>query len=410
VEWLTYGSGYLAGMKTGNTPLIDFTRDRLHRETQRTFGTYEQTTAYTPAGQLQRHTLNLAALNRDYGYSDSGQLVRISAPLQQHHYQYDDAGRLSGVHLTPADTTANYLTDPAGNRIADRMQYPALPARFADNRISEDTHWFYHHDEHGRLTRKDERNIRDGGSHSHLYHYDNRHRLVHYCLTQQGQTLRESRYLYDPLGRRVGKKVWYGADRMPEVTWYGYDGDRLTTTQTEVKRIQTVYLPGSFTPLLRIETEMTELARAGYRTLAQKLQQDAGVSFPPVLVTMLDGLEAELRCGEISAANQQWLAQCGLTAEQMARQLEPVYTPLRKLHLYHCDHRGLPLALIHHNGSVAWQAEYDAWGNMLRRITRRVWNSLSACRASSTMRRRDCIITGTGTTTRCREGISRRIL
>jgi uncharacterized protein RhaS with RHS repeats len=124
------------------------------------------------------------------------------------------------------------------------------------------------------------------------------------------------------------------------VTWYGYDGDRLTTTQTEVKRIQTVYLPGSFTPLLRIETEMTELARAGYRTLAQKLQQDANVTFPPVLVTMLDGLEAELRCGEISAANQQWLAQCGLTAEQMARQLEPVYTPLRKLHLYHCDHRG----------------------------------------------------------------------
>jgi uncharacterized protein RhaS with RHS repeats len=59
-----------------------------------------------------------------------------------------------------------------------------------------------------------------------------------------------------------------------------------------------------------------------------------------VLVTMLDGLEEELRCGEISAANQQWLAQCGLTAEQMARQLEPVYTPLRKLHLYHCDHRG----------------------------------------------------------------------
>ncbi|HDR2863319.1 TPA: RHS repeat protein, partial [Enterobacter asburiae] len=111
---------------------------------------------------------------------------------------------------------------------------------------------------------------------------------------------------------------------------------------------------------------MTELARAGYRTLAQKLQQDANVTFPPVLVTMLDGLEAELRCGEISAANQQWLAQCGLTTEQMARQLEPVYTPLRKLHLYHCDHRGLPLALIHHDGRVAWQAEYDAWGNVLR--------------------------------------------
>ncbi|MBE3468892.1 RHS repeat protein, partial [Enterobacter cloacae complex sp. P15RS] len=108
------------------------------------------------------------------------------------------------------------------------------------------------------------------------------------------------------------------------------------------------------------------LAQAGYRTLAQKLQQDANVTFPPVLVTMLDGLEAELRCGEISAANQQWLAQCGLTAEQMARQLEQVYTPLRKLHLYHCDHRGLPLALICHDGRVAWQAEYDEWGDVLR--------------------------------------------
>ncbi|HEG1988793.1 RHS element core protein [Enterobacter cloacae] len=366
VEWLTYGSGYLAGMKAGDMPLADFTRDRLHRETQRTFGAYELATTYTPAGQLQGHTLNLTTLNRDYGYSDSGQLVRISGPGQQSHYQYDDAGRLRRAHLTPADVSETYLTDPAGNRIADRTQYPALPVRFPDNRISEDAHWFYHHDEHGRLTRKDERNIRDGGSHSHHYHYDHRHRLVHYRLTQQGQTLRESRYLYDPQGRRVGKKVWYGADRMPAVTWYGHDGDRLTTTQTEVNRIQTVYLPGSFTPLLRIETEMTELAQAGYRTLAQKLQQDANVTFPPVLVAMLDGLEAELRRGEISAVNQQWLAQCGLTPEQMVRQLEPVYTPLRKLHLYHCDHRGLPLALVCHDGRIAWQAEYDAWGNVLR--------------------------------------------
>ncbi|EIQ31616.1 RHS Repeat family protein [Shigella boydii 965-58] len=38
VEWLTYGSGYLAGMKLGGTPLLEFTRDRLHRETVRSFG------------------------------------------------------------------------------------------------------------------------------------------------------------------------------------------------------------------------------------------------------------------------------------------------------------------------------------------------------------------------------------
>ncbi|MEF4786180.1 type VI secretion system tip protein TssI/VgrG, partial [Escherichia coli] len=53
VEWLTYGSGYLAGMKLGGTPLVEYTRDRLHRETVRSFGSmagsnaaYELTSTY----------------------------------------------------------------------------------------------------------------------------------------------------------------------------------------------------------------------------------------------------------------------------------------------------------------------------------------------------------------------------
>ncbi len=36
-----------------------------------------------------------------------------------------------------------------------------------------------------------------------------------------------------------------------------------------------------------------------------------------------------------------------------------------KIHLYHCDHRGLPLALISTEGATAWCAEYDEWGNLL---------------------------------------------
>ncbi|HAS1185563.1 TPA: RHS repeat protein, partial [Enterobacter cloacae] len=67
-----------------------------------------------------------------------------------------------------------------------------------------------------------------------------------------------------------------------------------------------------------------------------------------------------------SDANRAWLAQCGLTPEQIQNQMEPEYTPLRKIHLYHCDHRGLPLALVSHEGATEWEAEYDAWGNMLR--------------------------------------------
>ncbi len=206
VEWLTYGSGWLAGMKLGDTPLVDFTRDRLHRETLRSFGRYELTTAYTPAGQLQRQHLN-------------------------------------------------------------SLQY----------------------DRHGRLTEKTdlipEGVIRTDDERTHRYHYDSQHRLVHYTRTQYAEPLVESRYLYDPLGRRVAKRVWrrerdltgwMSLSRKPQVTWYGWDGDRLTTIQNDRSRIQTIYQPGSFTPLIRVETATGELARTQRRSLADALQQSGG--------------------------------------------------------------------------------------------------------------------------------------
>ena len=48
----------------------------------------------------------------------------------------------------------------------------------------------------------------------------------------------------------------------------------------------------------------------------------------------------------------------------MAGQVEPHDEPQRNVHLYHCDHRGLPLALITPDNTVAWRAEYDEWGNL----------------------------------------------
>ncbi|EFK2938983.1 RHS repeat protein, partial [Escherichia coli] len=101
VEWLTYGSGYLAGMKLGGTPLLEYARDRLHRETVRSFGSmagsnaaYELTSTYTPAGQLQSQHLNSLVYDRDYGWNDNGDLVRISGPRQTREYGYSATGRL----------------------------------------------------------------------------------------------------------------------------------------------------------------------------------------------------------------------------------------------------------------------------------------------------------------------------
>ncbi|MBS8911158.1 RHS repeat protein, partial [Escherichia coli] len=386
VEWLAYGSGYLAGMKLGDTPLVDFTRDRLHRETLRSFGRYELTTAYTPAGQLQSQHLNSLLSDRDYTWNDNGELIRISSPRQTRSYSYSTTGRLTGVHTTAAnlDIRIPYATDPAGNRLPDPELHPdSTLSMWPDNRIARDAHYLYRYDRHGRLTEKTdlipEGVIRTDDERTHRYHYDSQHRLVHYTRTQYAEPLVESRYLYDPLGRRVAKRVWrrerdltgwMSLSRKPQVTWYGWDGDRLTTIQNDRTRIQTIYQPGSFTPLIRVETATGELAKTQRRSLADTLQQSGGedggsVVFPPVLVQMLDRLESEILADRVSEESRRWLASCGLTVEQMQNQMDPVYTPARKIHLYHCDHRGLPLALISKEGTTEWCAEYDEWGNLL---------------------------------------------
>ncbi|EGO4464889.1 RHS repeat protein [Escherichia coli] len=391
VEWLTYGSGYLAGMKLGGTPLVEYTRDRLHRETVRSFGSraginaaYELTSTYTPAGQLQSQHLNSLMYDRDYGWNDNGDLVRISGPRQTREYGYSATGSLESVRtLAPdLDIRIPYATDPAGNRLPDPELHPdSTLTAWPDNRIAEDAHYVYHYDEYGRLTEKTDRIptgvIRTDDERTH--HYDSQHRLVFHTRIQHGEPLVESRYLYDPLGRRMAKRVWrrerdltgwMSLSRKPEVTWYGWDGDRLTTVQTDTTRIQTVYQPGSFAPLIRIETENGEREKAQRRSLAEKLQQEGsedghGVVFPAELVGLLDRLEGEIRANCVSSESRQWLAQCGLTVERLAAQIEPVYLPERKIHLYHCDHRGLPLALISEDGNTAWSAEYDEWGNQL---------------------------------------------
>ncbi|MLA12593.1 RHS repeat protein, partial [Salmonella enterica subsp. enterica] len=102
---------------------------------------------------------------------------------------------------------------PAGNRLPDPEFYPDTGATvWADNRITEDMQYLYRYDRYGRLTEKTDRIpegvIRMNDERTHRYEYDNQHRLVHYVRTQHNSVLAEGRYLYDPLGRRVGKRVW----------------------------------------------------------------------------------------------------------------------------------------------------------------------------------------------------------
>ncbi len=136
VEWLTYGSGYLAGMTLGGTPLVEYTRDRLHRETVRSFGSmagsnaaYELTSTYTPAGQLQSQHLNSLVYDRDYGWNDNGDLVRISGPRQTREYGYRTGERQTVENPETGELLWQHETKHAYNEqgLANRVTPDSLP-------------------------------------------------------------------------------------------------------------------------------------------------------------------------------------------------------------------------------------------------------------------------------------------
>ncbi|WP_424589694.1 RHS repeat-associated core domain-containing protein, partial [Buttiauxella sp.] len=52
-------------------------------------------------------------------------------------------------------------------------------------------------------------------------------------------------------------------------------------------------------------------------------------------------------------------------AENLALWLEPEAENDRKIHLYHCDHLGTPLALVDREGNIDWHITLDPWGNVL---------------------------------------------
>ncbi|HAN4622707.1 TPA: RHS repeat protein, partial [Escherichia coli] len=328
-------------------------------------------------------------LSQYRAYDSRGQLIAVK-DTQGHEtrYEYNAAGDLTTV-IAPDGSRNGTQYDAWGKAICTTqggltrsMEYDAA-GRVIRLTSENGSHTTFRYDVLDRLIQETdlipEGVIRTDDERTHRYHYDSQHRLVHYTRTQYAEPLVESRYLYDPLGRRVAKRVWrrerdltgwMSLSRKPQVTWYGWDGDRLTTIQNDRTRIQTIYQPGSFTPLIRVETATGELAKTQRRSLADTLQQSGGedggsVVFPPVLVQMLDRLESEILADRVSEESRRWLASCGLTVEQMQNQMDPVYTPARKIHLYHCDHRGLPLALVSTEGATEWCAEYDEWGNLL---------------------------------------------
>ena len=286
IEWLLYGSGHVHGLQHEGSALIDFERDRLHRETGRTLqgqdpqgpsgalrvqrrwdalGRLQALDSQGLQGQAQVPQVLIGQISqRQYHYDALGQLTAVQSAQDTLRYGYDAAGRLRAMQ--EGGQQQRWDVDPAGNRLPkarENAQGGAIDwasqvyahwrqqdfnllgqaqastpgqgpiTRWPDNRIgfSEQAAWRY--DACGNRVEQ----LKQDGQRQRLG-YDGGHQLIE--VVSEGPAIGEqagggnstSRYTYDALGRRL-KKVVEGSDggRSRRSSYFGWDGDRLIHTE-----------------------------------------------------------------------------------------------------------------------------------------------------------------------------------
>ena len=320
IGYLHYGSGHLHGITLNHNEIAAFERDKLHRETERTFGKHiRQETQYDPMGRILQQIHNRS--RREYGYDAAGQLTHIQNRGGQTQYRYDPVGRLIAA-VTP-DFSETFAFDPAGNRLdlsgnkqdhtgqTNSQEKPSLHKVWG-NLLKEYAGVHYDYDQRGNLIRK----TRNGETTD--YHWNGYNQLIK-IENRNGST----EYRYDPLGRRTAKI------RNGETTVYHWQEDTLAIESTNGQNTHYLFEPGTFEPLAQFQT------------------------------TSPIGIEREDKPAEPYSYDPETdplLKMPPEPQEQSEAQPELVY--------YQLDHLGTPIAAHNAKGEAVWTAEYEAWGRI----------------------------------------------
>ena len=320
IGYLHYGSGHLHGITLNHNEIAAFERDKLHRETERTFGKHiRQQTQYDPMGRILQQIHNRS--RREYGYDAAGQLTHIQSRGGQTQYRYDPIGRLIAA-VTP-DFSETFAFDPAGNRLdlsgnkqdqagqTNSQEKPSLN-KIWGNLLKEYAGVHYDYDQRGNLIRK----TRNGETTD--YHWNGYNQLIK-IENRNGST----EYRYDPLGRRTAKI------RNGETTVYHWQEDTLAIESTNGQNTHYLFEPGTFEPLAQFQT-------ASSIGIEREDKPAEPYSYDPETDPLL----------KIPPEHQ----------EQSETQPELVY--------YQLDHLGTPIAAHNAKGEAVWTAEYEAWGRI----------------------------------------------
>ncbi|WP_230960409.1 RHS repeat-associated core domain-containing protein [Burkholderia pseudomultivorans] len=314
LQMLRYGSGHVHQIRCGDQVISDFERDDLHREVTRTQGRLVQRTAYDPLGRkvwqsagFQPETLGRGRghLWRNYGYDAAGELIETSDSLRGNtYYSYDPAGQLTRRTNTVDRQLEEFAWDAAGNLLDDAQRRSRGYVEGNRLRMWQDLRFEY--DPFGNLTTK----LR-GANRTQRFTYDGQDRLI-VVHSQDARGVVETRFAYDPLGRRIAKSDTLfdvrGVKQRTETKRFVWEGLRLAQEVRETGVSSYLYSPDApYSPVARVDAVIAEALAAA----------------------TID------------------------TARRAAR-----------IYHFHTDLVGAPLEVTDEAGELAWTGQYAAWGKV----------------------------------------------
>ncbi|SEL46706.1 RHS repeat-associated core domain-containing protein, partial [Variovorax sp. YR750] len=345
-QWLTYGSGHVHGLMVDGQNILDFERDDLHREIAREQGNgLSQRQKYDPAGRLLEQQISrtkpgviesIAGIRRSYSYDKAGQLVGIGDSRRGNlSYRYDPVGRLLEANSRLGRET--FAFDPAGNIVDppatnDALRHPA--SKLLDNLLKNYAGTSYRYDERGNMTER----MRNGWR--TVFAWDSFNRMTA-ATDQSGIT---TTFSYDALGRRLSKSSG------ETTTLFGWDGDVLAFESTQSRSaieeggehgwsVHYIHEANSFVPLVQVR-------RASAMALSETTDAKA--------LMEANGGVYDIEQDPLWNGEQRHV---------------PRAFDRKEMAFYQCDHLGTPQELTDHGGSVAWSAQYKAWGEAREAIS-----------------------------------------
>ncbi|MBY4694727.1 DUF6531 domain-containing protein [Burkholderia latens] len=314
LQMLRYGSGHVHQIRCGDQIVSDFERDDLHRELTRTQGRLIQRSAYDPLGRkvwqsagFQPEALGRGRgrLWRSYGYDAAGELIETSDNLRgSTQYNYDPAGRLTRRVNMLDRQLEEFAWDAAGNMLDDVQRRSRGYVEGNRLRMWQDLRFEY--DAFGNLVAK-----MRGANRTQRFTYDGQDRLIA-VRTQDARGVVESRFAYDPLGRRIAKSDTFfdirGVKQRTETKRFVWEGLRLVQEVRETGVSSYVYSPGEpYSPAARVDAVLAEALAAA----------------------AID------------------------TAKRTSR-----------IYHFHTDLVGAPLEMTDESGELTWAGQYSAWGKV----------------------------------------------